>query len=387
MMRLSLQWEWWITSAALAVCLLFAHTTDALNQQQLQQQLGHGPTSTLTDIARCKDEHFFPGQGQQPSLVSATINNSLPQIETDTTSKKQQSGRQRDLCHGHLQSHNHHSSHPCRSQRQHRQQQNAIARGMQHTTTRQQKWLQTHTLRSTYPSSRHSKRHTTKPKHHHKCTSSHNRHNTRSKHQGHKEQARCAKDHQDREKKTRLRSFRKSTFHKYGRMYMLNHQNWYTQYRRQRGPRGMMRKLTLENARRRKAMITFLPSSYSGINNRLGSDSGGHGSHGFNNGTGSVEDGFDDNPKGINPEGDAGGEGEDANGNNSDLQGAGDDPLDRATGTIQAVKRPTVKGIPEPISYQHRGIIPKSRSEGARLSPWQELAIATAVISLVVTHQ
>jgi hypothetical protein len=152
-------------------------------------------------------------------------------------------------------------------------------------------------------------------------------------------------------------------------------------------------------------MITLLPSSYSGINNRLSSDSGRYSSPSLSNGAGSIGDGFGANPQGINPEGNAGGVGEEGddgnddgnedgndNGNEDgndgiDLRGAGNDSLDRATGTIQAVKRPTVKGVPEPISYQHRGLIPKARSEGSRPSPWLELVIATVAMTLVLTYR
>ncbi|KAF9085545.1 hypothetical protein BGX29_001886 [Mortierella sp. GBA35] len=112
-------------------------------------------------------------------------------------------------------------------------------------------------------------------------------------------------------KRTGHRSFRKSTFHKNGRIYVLAHQDWYTQYRRQRGPRSVM---------------------------------------------GSTEDG------------ETGAGGQEVGEDEIELRGGGDledESLDRETETIQAVKRPTVVGVPESISYQQKGLIPKARSAAA----------------------
>ncbi|KAF9919350.1 hypothetical protein FBU30_011070 [Linnemannia zychae] len=118
-----------------------------------------------------------------------------------------------------------------------------------------------------------SKKQSTLPKHS-KHNSSHNKPAVK-KHASQHEKGRgkhSKKQQQKERKDDRHRSFRRATFHKKGKIYMLAHQDWYTQYRRQRGPKGVMRKLTLDNTRRRKAMITFLPSSYSRINDRLSDD-------------------------------------------------------------------------------------------------------------------
>lgn len=152
-----------------------------------------------------------------------------------------------------------------------------------------------------------------------------------------------------------------------------------------------MRKLTLDNTRRRKATITLLPSPYSGVNSRLSSGSGGGNNNrlDISNGYGSVEDGSGNNAKDIGPEGDTGGEGKEADddGGDIDLAGAKEDSPDGTMGTIQAVKRPTFMGIAEPVSRQHRGLIPKARSPGSRLSPWLLLlAISTTVTPLFLTY-
>ncbi|KAG0063843.1 hypothetical protein BGZ89_009573 [Linnemannia elongata] len=260
----------------------------------------------------------------------------------------------------------------------------------QNTAARLQRQLQTHAHRPPFLLNRHSKRHSARPERH-KCTSKHCKHSTHGNHRIHKEKSPCAKGHRNSIKEAQRRSFLKSTFHKNGRMYMLAHQDWYTQYRRQRGPGGVMRKLTLENARRRKAMITLLPSSYFGINNRLSSGSGGGNNNkpSLSDGYDSVGDGSGSNAKDIGAEGDTGGEGKEADDDDDDidLAGAKEDFPDRATETIQAVKRPTFMGIAEPVSYQHRGLIPKARSLGSRLSPWLlQLVISTAFTPLLLTY-
>lgn len=340
----------------------------------------------MNNIVTRKEQHkdlpIFQGQSQQPLQVSVTISNPLPSIGSDTTLNKRQSVRQRRPCNAHPQNQTSHSRHPSFCQHPH----------PLNSAARQQNKQRTHARQPPYHLSRLSKRHSirqsAKPEHH-KCTSNHHKRSAHGRQRIHKEQGRCAKGHQDSIKKARRRSFLKSTFHKNGRMYMLAHQDWYTQYRRQRGPGGVMRKLTLENARRRKAMITLLPSSYSSISNRLSSGSGGDNNNGpgLSNGYGLVGDGSGSNANDIGPESDTGGEGKEADGDEADIDLAGTEEDFPATGTIQAVKRPTFMGIAEPVPYQHRALIPKARSPGSRLSPWLLLlAISTVVAPLSITY-
>ncbi|KAG0207481.1 hypothetical protein BGX33_006811 [Mortierella sp. NVP41] len=154
--------------------------------------------------------------------------------------------------------------------------------------------------------------HTSDHHKHHKH-SSHHKHRHYNKHKSHRDQHKYTKEHNrdNNNKRTGHRSFRKSTFHKNGRIYVLAHQDWYTQYRRQRGPRSVM---------------------------------------------GSTEDG------------ETGAGGQEVGEDEIELRGGGDledESLDRETETIQAVKRPTVVGVPESISYQQKGLIPKARSAAA----------------------
>ncbi|KAF8925402.1 hypothetical protein EDD21DRAFT_383421 [Dissophora ornata] len=148
-----------------------------------------------------------------------------------------------------------------------------------------------------------------------------------------------------------FRRLPKSLFRKNGKVYMMAHQDWYSQYRQHRGPHAVMRKLNLESPRRRKNRFAVTPTEES---NRSGRDN--------------IKD--DDSEDDQHP--------------------SKDKSSTRKGEDIQALKKkPKVVGPPTPGSITHTGLIPKARSEAclnrARHGIWTHgllLVIALIVASI-----
>ncbi|KAG0251964.1 hypothetical protein BG011_007288 [Mortierella polycephala] len=213
-------------------------------------------------------------------------------------------------------------------------------------------------------------------------------------------------------------AFHMSTFHKKGKVYIVAHQDWYNQYRRQRGPNAVMRKLSLASARRRKAMLTFIPTEAGGklnVNGSFGSIVKEFGDPNMLQGTGSrsktdvrvgvgadvgTRIGADTARPGKvsmmpDPElesfgssnGKEVGKKEDEEGRDAKSQG---ENMDLPTESIQEIKKPKFVGIPRPVSVRHNGLIPKARSDAegkAQECVWSRSVVLTVTIVVLFMNK
>ncbi|KAF9185611.1 hypothetical protein BGZ51_002548 [Haplosporangium sp. Z 767] len=202
-----------------------------------------------------------------------------------------------------------------------------------------------------------------------------------------------------------------STFHKKGKVYIVTHQDWYNQYRRQRGPNAVMRKLSLNSARRRKAMLKFIPTEAGGrlsVNDRFGPIAKEFGDPNVLQETRSrprtdirVDAGADAGTRiGVDtarldkvsmmP-----GRGLESSGNNIRKKvGKKEDKEDRDVNSqdvylevpiesIMGTKKPKFVGVPRPVSVRHNGLIPKARSDAggkAQERVWSRNVVLAATI-------
>ncbi|KAF9300435.1 hypothetical protein BGZ74_007904 [Mortierella antarctica] len=169
--------------------------------------------------------------------------------------------------------------------------------------------------------------------------------------------------------KPRPHSFRNSIYRCKGKIY-IGHEDWYSAYRRNRGPNGVIRKLILESNRRKKASITFPPvppeseeqdamgSSGHSINvSNDTNDDYASMAHRFGraqvtggNSTSSYSPGSNSESKSI-----AGSK------DNED-----DEKDEQEQESIQGVRKHKVVAVPVPVNIRPAGLIPKSRSGGHR---------------------
>ncbi|KAG0335117.1 hypothetical protein BG004_000130 [Podila humilis] len=169
-------------------------------------------------------------------------------------------------------------------------------------------------------------------------------------------------------------SFGNSIYRHKVKIYIAGRQDWYSAYRRSRGPNGVMRKLVLDSNRRKKASVTFFPP------HSTGADKGGKGAdviglqgHSINvsnDGT----DNYNDSPalhwlrnmrvrKGSDSR---------LSGSNTDPRRTGDNSDDdddenqeqQGRSSIQAVRTHKVVGAPIPVIVRPSGLIPKAKSGG-----------------------
>ncbi|KAG0013834.1 hypothetical protein BGZ81_000807, partial [Podila clonocystis] len=171
------------------------------------------------------------------------------------------------------------------------------------------------------------------------------------------------------------RSFRNSIYRFKGKIY-IGREDWYSAYRRNRGPNGVMRKLILESNRRKKASVIFplVPSEPEG-QDAMGSS--GHSinvSNDTNDDYASIvhrlrkahESGGDSTSVPIpGPNSDS----KSLTGSKGDENGKGnedDAEEEEEQESIQGVRKHKVVAVPVPVNIKPAGLIPKSRSGGHR---------------------
>ncbi|KAF9321845.1 hypothetical protein BG003_010869 [Podila horticola] len=156
--------------------------------------------------------------------------------------------------------------------------------------------------------------------------------------------------------------------------------DWYSAYRRNRGPNGVMRKLVLESNRRKKASITFPP-----IPPELeGQDTMGSSGHNIDVGNDTTDDYAsmvprfgresvtDSDPSssfsGPNSKirGVTGSNGDKDDEDDEDDDEDDDDEEEDQQESIQGVRKHSVVAVPVPVIVRPVGLIPKSRSGGNR---------------------
>ncbi|KAG0088174.1 hypothetical protein BGZ93_010542 [Podila epicladia] len=166
----------------------------------------------------------------------------------------------------------------------------------------------------------------------------------------------------------RPHSFRNSIYRHKGKIY-IGREDWYSAYRRNRGPNGVIRKLVLESNRRKKASITFPP-----VPPELeGQDTVGSSGHSINVSNDTVDDYSsmahrfgrarvtgDNSTSSCSPG---------SNSESKSATGSKDDEGDQKEEeqeSIQGVRKHKVVAVPVPVNIRHEGLIPKSRSGGHR---------------------
>ncbi|KAF9944475.1 hypothetical protein BGZ70_004610, partial [Mortierella alpina] len=159
----------------------------------------------------------------------------------------------------------------------------------------------------------------------------------------------------------KLHSRIKSAFFRKGKVYIAGRPDWYNEYRQQRGPHNIMRKLSLESSHRRKATLTF-PLMGGGPTSSLEPAAADGDDGGDELGTESKatddQSGVKDKPVESDDESGDGKEDDMSEDGREDEEGG------RGSQSIQAVKKPQFVGVPTPVSVRHSGIIPKESSCG-----------------------
>lgn len=185
--------------------------------------------------------------------------------------------------------------------------------------------------------------------------------------------------------KPRLHSFRNSIHRHKGKIY-IGRQDWYSAYRRNRGPNGVMRKLVLDSNRRKKASITFPLVS---------SESEGQGAMGSADQSINIRnDATDDYASMVHRFGKARVSGgptvSSLSGSDSDstrVTGSkgddddDDDSEEERQGSIHGARTHKVVSVPFPVNIRPTGLIPKSRSGGYR--PQLPMGPGTSRVSLI----
>ncbi|CAO3565052.1 unnamed protein product [Mortierella alpina] len=177
----------------------------------------------------------------------------------------------------------------------------------------------------------------------------------------------------------------KAALSRKGKVYIAGRPDWYNEYRHQRGPHNLMRKLTLESSHRRKATLTFPlmgggPSS--GLEPAPDGDDGGD-QAGTESKATDDQPSVKDNP--VEPEEESGdGKEEDMGGDGREDEEGG---RGRGSQSIQAAKKPQFVGVPTPVSVRHSGIIPKESScgrvgEQGRMRVWTVVVVVGVVFAV-----
>lgn len=161
--------------------------------------------------------------------------------------------------------------------------------------------------------------------------------------------------------KPRLHSFRNSIHRHKGKIY-IGREDWYSAYRRNRGPNSVLRKLVLDSKQRKKASITLplVPSESEGQNTMGSSDSASTAhrlgkARASGGSTSSSLSRSDSESKRVT--------------SSKDGEHDDHDSEEERQGSIQGVRKNKVASIPVPVNIRPAGLIPKSRSGGHRSRP------------------
>ncbi|KAF9209632.1 hypothetical protein BGZ59_010025 [Podila verticillata] len=194
----------------------------------------------------------------------------------------------------------------------------------------------------------------------------------------------CPKSPPPKSPKPRLHSFRSSIDRHKGKIY-IGHEDWYSAYRRNRGPNGGLRKLVLDSNRRKKASITFPPVP-SGSEGQNTTGSSAHSINLSNDATGDSASTVHRKarvPGGSTSSSLSGSDSESKSVTSSkDGDKDGDDhSKEEQQGSIQGVRKHKVVSMPVPVNIRPAGLIPKSRSGGHR--PQLPMGPGTSRVSLI----